>query len=80
MFISIYMRLDPLDPLTEMINSGQAFSPAIIFERIIWLMIGFFLLGAILKSIINGMVNQVSITKKSFFHSFNNKKHDEESS
>ena len=80
MFISIYMHLDPLDPLTEIINSGQAFSPAIFLERIIWLMIGFFLLGAIFKSIMNGMVNQVSIIKKSFFYSFNNKKNDEESS
>jgi hypothetical protein len=43
--------LDPLDPLTEIINSGQGFLPSIALERIIWAMIGVFLLGAILKSI-----------------------------
>jgi len=45
--------LDPLDPLTEIINSGQGFSPAIALERIIWAMIGIFFLGAISRSIIN---------------------------
>ena len=47
--------MDPLDPLTEIINSGQGFSPAIATERIIWAMIGVFFLGAILRSITNGM-------------------------
>ncbi len=47
--------MDPLDPLTEIINSGQGFSPAIILERIIWGMIGIFFLGAISRSITNGM-------------------------
>ena len=50
--------MDPLDPLTEIINSGQGFSPAIALERIIWAMIGFFFLGAISRSIINGMRSQ----------------------
>ncbi len=45
--------MDPLDPLTEIINSGQGFSPAIALERIIWAMIGIFFLGAISRSIIN---------------------------
>ena len=47
--------MDPLDPLTEIINSGQGFSPAIALERIIWAMIGVFFLGAISKSITNRM-------------------------
>ena len=47
--------MDPLDPLTEIINSGQGFSPAIALERIIWAMIGIFFLGAISRSITNGM-------------------------
>jgi len=47
--------LDPLDPLTEIINSGQGFSPAIALERIIWVIIGVFFLGAISISITNSM-------------------------
>ena len=50
--------MDPLDPLTEIINSGQGFSPAIALERIIWAMIGIFFLGAISRSITNKMRNQ----------------------
>ncbi len=50
--------MDPLDPLTEIINSGQGFSPAITFERIIWAMIGIFFLGAISRSITNSMRSQ----------------------
>ena len=50
--------MDPLDPLTEIINSGQGFSPAIAFERIIWVMIGIFFIGAISRSITNSMRNQ----------------------
>ena len=45
--------MDPLDPLTEIINSGQGFSPAIALERIIWAMIGIFFLGAISRSLTN---------------------------
>ena len=47
--------MDPLDPLTEIINSGQGFSPAIALERVIWVMIGVFFLGAISRSITNSM-------------------------
>ena len=47
--------MDPLDPLTEIINSGQGFSPAIALERIIWAMIGVFFLGAISRSITKSM-------------------------
>ena len=50
--------MDPLDPLTEIINSGQGFSPTIAFERIIWAMIGVFFLGAISRSITNSMRSQ----------------------
>ncbi len=47
--------MDPLDPLTEIINSGQGFSPSIALERILWVMMGFFFLGAISTSLIKGM-------------------------
>ena len=50
--------MDPLDPLTEIINSGQAFSPLIALERIIWAIIGIFFLGAISRSITNSMRSQ----------------------
>ena len=50
--------MDPLDPLTEIINSGQGFSPAIALERIIWAMIGVFFLGAISRSITNSIRRQ----------------------
>ena len=50
--------MDSLDPLTEIINSGQGFSPAIALERIIWAMIGIFFLGAISRSITNIMRSQ----------------------
>ena len=50
--------MDPLDPLTEIINSGQGFLPAIALERIIWAMIGIFFLGAISRSITNSMRSQ----------------------
>ncbi len=47
--------MDPLDPLTEIIKSGQGFSPSIALERILWVMMGFFFLGAISTSITTGM-------------------------
>ena len=50
--------MDPLDPLTEIINSGQGYSPAIALERIIWAMIGIFFLGAISRSMTNSMRSQ----------------------
>jgi len=60
--------LDPLDPLTEIIKSGQVLSPAIALERILWLIIGFFFLGAILKSIFNSLKPYNSFANKSFFN------------
>ncbi len=50
--------MDTLDPLTEIINSGQGFLPAIALERIIWAMIGIYFLGAISRSITNSMRSQ----------------------
>ena len=46
--------MDPLDPLTEITYSGQGFSPSIALERILWVMMGFFFLGAISTSITKG--------------------------
>ena len=66
--------MDPLDPLTEIINSGQGFSPAIAFERIIWLMIGVFFLGAITRSIINSIGSQNLFGRKFLFSYFKDKK------
>ena len=59
--------MDPLDPLTEIINSGQGFSPAITLERIIWAMIGVFFLGAISRSITNSMLSQNWFGRKFLF-------------
>lgn len=70
--------MDPLDPLTEIIKSGQAFSLAIALERIIWIMMGVFFLGAISKSIFNSKKNQLSMTGKSIFHYFKLNKHKDE--
>ena len=65
--------MDPLDPLTEIINSGQGFSPAIALERIIWAMIGIFFLGAISRSITNNMKSQSWFDRK-FLFSFSKEK------
>jgi len=65
--------LDPLDPLTEIINSGQGFSPAIALERIIWAMIGVFFLGAVSRSIINSIRSQ-SWFGRNFLFSFSKDK------
>ena len=66
--------MDPLDPLTEIINSGQGFSPSIALERIIWAMIGVFFLGAISRSITNSMRSQNWISRKSLFSYSKDKK------
>ena len=72
--------MDPLDPLTEIINSGQGFSPAIALERIIWAMIGFFFLGAILRSIKNSIRNQNWFGSKFLFSYSKDKKNKEDTS
>ena len=61
--------MDPLDPLTEIIKSGQAFSSSIVLERILWIMMGFFFLGAISTSIIRGMYQKNWFGNVSFFSS-----------
>ena len=66
--------MDPLDPLTEIINSGQGFSPAIALERIVWAMIGVFFLGAISRSITNSMRSQKLFGGKYLFSYFKDKK------
>jgi len=72
--------LDPLDPLTEIINSGQGFSPAIALERIIWAMIGAFFLGAISKSITNSLRSKHWFDRKSLFSFSKEKKIRDDSS
>ena len=62
--------MDPLDPLTEIIKSGQAFSSSIALERILWIMMGFFFLGAISKSIMRGMSQKNWFRNESFLFSF----------
>ena len=66
--------MDPLDPLTEIINSGQGFSPAIALERIIWAMIGIFFLGAISRSITNSMRSQNWFSRNFFLFSYSKDK------
>ena len=66
--------MDPLDPLTEIINSGQGFSPAIALERIIWAIIGIFFLGAISRSITSSMRSQNWFSRNFLFSYFKDKK------
>ena len=66
--------MDPLDPLTEIINSGQGFSPSIALERIIWAMIGIFFLGAISRSITHSMRSQNWFSKNFLFNYSKDKK------
>jgi len=70
----IILNLDPLDPLTEIINSGQGFFHAIALERIIWAMIGVFFLGAISRSITKSMRSQNWFIRKSLFNYSKDKK------
>ena len=65
--------MDPLDPLTEIIYSGQGFSSAIALERIIWAMIGIFFLGSISRSITNSIRSQ-NWFGRNFFISYSNDK------
>ena len=72
--------MDPLDPLTEIINSGQAFSPAIALERIIWAIIGVFFLGSILRSVTSSIRSQNWFGRKFLFIYFKDKKINDDSS
>ena len=69
--------MDPLDPLTEIINSGQGFSPSIALERILWVMMGFFFLGAISTSITKGMKQNNWFGNNSFLSSLKANKRDD---
>jgi len=62
--------LDPLDPLTEIIKSGQAFSPSIMLERVLWVMMGFFFLGAISTSLLKEIKQQKWFEKSPFLTNF----------
>ena len=62
--------MDPLDPLTEIIRSGQAFSPFIFLERLVWLFIGFFFIGAMTTGLkvqgrLNNKTSFIGVNKKS---------------
>ena len=72
--------MDPLDPLTEIINSGQGFSPSIALERIIWAMIGVFFIGAISRSITNSMQSQNWFGRKFLFSFSKDKKNSDDTS
>ena len=67
--ICIKTILDPLDPLTEIIKSGQGFSPSIALERILWVMMGVFFLGAISTSITRGIKQNDWFGNNSFLSS-----------
>ena len=72
--------MDPLDPLTEIINSGQGFSPLIALERIIWAIIGIIFLGAISRSITNSMRSQNWFRRNFLFSYSKDKKITDDSS
>ena len=72
--------MDPLDPLTEIINSGQGYSPSIALERIIWAMIGVFFLGPISRSIANSMRSQNWFGRNFLFSYSKDKKIEDDSS
>ena len=76
----ISLNLDPLDPLTEIINSGEGFSHAIALERIIWAMIGIFFLGAISRSITSSIRSQNWFGINILFSYFKDKKITDDSS
>ena len=69
--------MDPLDPLTEIINSGQGFSPSIALERILWVMMGFFFLGAISTSITRGMKQNDWFGNNSFWSNLKGNKRED---
>ena len=73
-FIKItYRNLDPLDPLTEIVRSGQAFTPFIFIERLIWLFIGFFFISAMTTGVKNGLKDQRWFNNKTSFIGINKK-------
>ena len=74
MFINTNKKdLDPLDPLTEIVRSGQAFSPFIFLERLVWLIIGFLFIGAMTTGLKNGTKGQSLFNNKTSFIGLNKK-------
>ena len=74
MFIIKYIKdLDPLDPLTEIISSGQAFSSFIILERLLWLFIGLFFIAAMTNGLKSGLKVQNWFNNKTSFIGINKK-------
>jgi len=74
MFIISYIKdLDPLDPLTEIIRSGQAFSSFIILERLLWLFIGLFFIAAMTNGLKSGLKVQNWFNNKTSFIGINKK-------
>ena len=71
--ISYVKDLDPLDPLTEIIRSGQAFSSFIILERLIWLFIGLFFIAAMTNGLKSGLKVQDWFNNKTSFIGINKK-------
>ena len=69
--------MDPLDPLTEITKSGPVLLSSIALERIFWLMIGFFFLGAVSTSITRGMKQNDWFGNKSFLSDIEAAKRDE---
>ena len=65
--------MDPLDPLTEIIRSGQAFSPFIFLERLVWLFIGFFFIAAMTTGLKSGLKVQGWLNDKTSFIGLNKK-------
>ena len=65
--------MDPLDPLTEIIRTGQAFSPFIFLERLVWLFIGFFFIGAMSTGLKNGLKVHGWLNNKISFIGINKK-------
>ncbi len=65
--------MDPLDPLTEIIRSGKAISPFIFLERLVWLFIGFFFIGAMTSGLKNGLNVQGRLNNKRSFIGVNKK-------
>ena len=63
--------MDPLDPLAEIIKSGQGFSPSIALERILWVFMGIFFLGAISTSITRGIEQNDWFRNNSFLSGLN---------
>ena len=66
-------NLDPLDPLTEIVRSGQAFSPFIFLERLVWLIIGFLFIGAMTTGLKNGLKIQGWLNNKTHMIGINKK-------